>query len=110
MNTSGIRPVAWTCVIKMNPVPSQMGMIAKPEQQIDQETLAQEFGVIVDLGPAVFYDELNKGHPPRCSVGDQVMIQRYTGQHFKGDDGEKYRIINDRDIIGVVGSETLKSI
>ena len=103
-NTSGRHPVGWLLILKMNPVEDKLctGILAKTEHAVAQDDLAQTLGVVVAMGPGCFHDEIAKGWGPRCQVGDEVSIQRYTGEHFKGPDDVKYRIVTDKDILTVI--------
>jgi len=34
-------------------------------------------------------------------IGDRVIFRRYAGEQFDGDDGIKYRLMNDKDILAI---------
>lgn len=77
-----------------------MGLIEKTQVAIAQDELAQEYGTVVEIGPLAWMDEKLDGVKlPRCKVGDHVMIHRFTGQYFTGDDQAKYRVVTDKDIL-----------
>lgn len=78
-----------------------MGMLEKPVEKIDAEEKAQTIGVVVALGPLCWKDPHENG-VARCEAGDEVMISAYTGAHFTGTDGEKYRVITDKDVLCVM--------
>lgn len=69
----------------------------------DDEAYAIESGTLVAVGGGAFTDWPNSsdkwpGKVPE--VGDRVVISRYAGLIKNGEDGKKYKFINDTDICG----------
>jgi co-chaperonin GroES (HSP10) len=60
--------------------------------------MAEQRAVVVEVGPMAWFDEINKGAPPRAKVGDKVIFAKHSGYGVLGDDGVTYRCVNDRDI------------
>ena len=82
-------------------------IIAYGDSEKAQER-AQQYGVIVDIGPDVWkgYRFYQDGKPvngtPWAQVGDLVFIQRYAGHHANDlDTGDEYLVVNDNDILCV---------
>lgn len=105
MNKSGIKAVGWTVLVKPAEVEktSASGIILNAPTEEDRIQLAQIFGEVVAIGPIAWADErdtLGQFHR-RCEVGDKVIFRRYAGEQFDGDDGVKYRLMNDKDIMAI---------
>jgi co-chaperonin GroES (HSP10) len=99
MNTSGIKAVGWTVLVKPAAIEktSASGIILNAPSEEDRVQLAQIFGEVVEFGPIAWKDEgVN-----RCEVGNKVIFRRYAGEQFDGDDGIKYRLMNDKDILAI---------
>lgn len=99
MNTSGIKAVGWTVLVKPSEIEkrSASGIILHAPTEEDRVQLAQCFGQVVDIGPIAWKDEgVN-----RCALGDKIIFRRYAGEQFDGDDGVKYRLMNDKDIMAI---------
>lgn len=60
--------------------------------------LAQVDGVVIALGNTCYHDQPE----PWCKVGDRVIFGKYSGIIREGNDGKKYRIINDLDVVGTL--------
>lgn len=100
----GIEPVEFKVLIR--PVKADektKGGILLPEQVVEKDQHAAMEGVISALSPFAFtYEEWPAGaRKPR--IGDRVVFARYSGINQKGADGVEYRIMNDKDIVAVIG-------
>ena len=101
MNTSGIHPVEYKVLIKPVKVEeTTKGGIILTDTTKDKEKYATVKGELVEVGAIAFTDPdwLDK---PR--VGNLVMFDRYSGGLVQGDDGEDYRLINDKEICAILG-------
>ena len=105
MNTSGIKAVGWTVLVKPAEIEktSASGIILNAPSEEDRVQLAQIFGEVVEIGPIAWADEKDsKGDfHRRCEVGDKVIFRRYSGEQFDGNDNIKYRLMNDKDIMAI---------
>ena len=99
MNKSGIKAVGWTVLVKPAEIEkcSEAGIILHAPTEEDRVQLGQIFGEVVDIGPGAWCDESE----PRCAIGNRVIFRRYAGEQFDGDDGIKYRLMNDKDILAI---------
>lgn len=99
---SGFAPSGHLVLIYPDPISEYSpGGISLPAAKVEQEYLAQVFALMVRVGPNAWFDEPT----PRAIVGQRVMVAKFTGQIFKGSDGRRYRLVNDKDILGVVTGE-----
>lgn len=68
-----------------------------------REEEAGKEGMLVGMSPMAFtFDDWPEG-APRPQAGDEVIFARYSGKQseFEGRDGRTYRVMNDKDILGV---------
>lgn len=104
-NKSGIHPKGWTVLVAPTEVEkkSESGILLYAPSEEDRVQLAQIYGKVVEIGPLAWIDEEDKdgNHIPRCKVGDNVIFRRHAGEQFDGNDGVKYRLMNDKDIYAV---------
>lgn len=103
-NPSGITPCGWRIVIKPEEVEkvSKGGIILFAPSQEVKEALAQIYGQVVAIGPECF----KTSSAPWCKPGDRVIFGKYAGLIFPGADGQKYRVVNDTDIVAIVPNFT----
>lgn len=101
----GIKPVGTTVVVLPDPVEEKTagGIIVATNQEYERLQMAQVDGVVVSISPDAFND-LGESSP-RCKVGDRVIFAKYSGMIRKGKDDLEYRLINDQDILAVLGED-----
>lgn len=96
MNLSGIHPKGNKLLVKPQEIAeTSAGGIIIPMQAQEKEEMAQMFGLVMEVGPMCWVDEVEK----RCKVGDYIIFAKYSGEIFIGNDGVKYRLINAREVI-----------
>ncbi len=74
---------------------------------VEKMTTAAETGILVAYGPDAFVwtaDRTRRRESPKPEVGSFVYIERYAGQLLLGDDGQMYRLMDDR-CIGAIRSQ-----
>ena len=100
INESGIHPVGHRVLILPEQVEekTQSGIIVHSASQLAREEMAQINGLVVDVGTTAYDDQTT----PWCQVGDRVIIGKYSGLIYDGNDGKKYRVINDLDVVALV--------
>lgn len=111
----GIKPFEFKVLVKPNKVEERTkGGIIRPDQVKDQMQVAVSKGRIVAVSPFAFtyfdpevstYEEVLERWPSTPKIGDMVIFGRYCGAEIWGDDDEKYRIMNDKDIMAVVSEK-----
>ena len=106
MNKSGLIPVEYKVVVKPFAVEETDDVLAAAKRaglevvstQMEREQLSQVKARLVAVG-SVAFDGWGDKIP---QVGDVVLISKYAGFINIGNDGEEYRLINDKDIVAIV--------
>jgi len=98
-----MNPVGWRVLIKPQEVKkvSKGGIILSTESNSDREQMANTTGVVIAMGDQCYADEPT----PWCKVGDKVIFAKYAGLLYLGKDGNQYRMINDKDITGILDAD-----
>jgi chaperonin GroES len=102
MNTSGITPLGFAVVVRLDPVEEKTkGGIIIPDSIKDADELSAQEGTLVAAAPAAFDYCSNwpEGYLPE--PGARVLFKRYDGWLHKRD-GETFRILEDKSIVAVV--------
>jgi len=122
VNKSGIYPAGNRVLIKPDEIKEEVTESGIVLAQIarDRHQLAQKTGVLIAVGADAFThiverrfdkDGIPIGHTTRgyskpfAQVGDRIAYARYTGQTFRGEDGEDYLMTNDEDITGTISDD-----
>ena len=110
MNTSGLKPTEYNVLIKPKQAKKKTsGGLLLPEDVTQKDGFAQTRGVIVAIGPMAFeFEDWPKGRDDeKPKIGDTVYFARYAGASsvYDGEDDNKYWIIKDRDILGIIESK-----
>lgn len=105
-NPSGIIPTGFNVLIKPEKVEEKIGSIFIPEKERDRMQFATTRGTIVAVSPVAFtyvereqWDNAGSG-PPK--PGDAVVYKRYSGVEAKGNDGETYFLVEDREVYATI--------
>ncbi len=110
VNRSGRRPIGDLVVVMLDQTVDQTtGGIVIPPEVVERMDLAAETGTIVAVGPGAFKWSADRrrpfeGDPPK--PGDRVQIDRYAGSLITGGDGQKYRLLPDRQIGAILDDES----
>ena len=106
-NESGWNAVDYKLLVKKDRVEEQTksGLFI-PSEAREQEMWNISTGVLVSAGGLAFTQGRTEGGDliywePRPKIGDRIMVKEFTGQFFKGADGDEYHVFTDKDIIGV---------
>jgi len=75
------------------------GGIVLPEDYVSRNRQVQITGTVVGIGAECWSDKKTR----YCNVGDRVMFAKLKGFFVDGDDGIKYRMLQDLDILAVKG-------
>jgi co-chaperonin GroES (HSP10) len=103
MNTSGIHPTEYNVLVKPERVEQKTaGGIIKADSIVDRQQAFETRGVLVAVSPLAFtYEQWPEGtRVPR--VGDRVITTKAAGVVVKGEDGEDYRLMKDKDIGAII--------
>lgn len=99
INDSGVMPVEYRCVVKVDQVDKKTaGGVYLPETNVDRNQMACVQGQLIAVGGNAFQD----WNEPKPKQGDRVIIMKYAGQFRAADPDDPYRIVNDKDILGVL--------
>lgn len=98
-NKSGITPVGHRVLVL--PVETERttksGIVIMDKTAIAEE-MSQTQGTIVAIGETCWDDQPS----PWAKVGDFVMFGKYAGVIYDGLDGQKYRVLNDLDVVATL--------
>lgn len=100
-NPSGIYANAHRVLVKPDEQAKKVGMIELPAETMDRLDAGSYTGTIISIGSTAFLEEKRLyGVDIRrnIQVGQRVMFGRYAGLQCLGEDGKKYRLLNDSDI------------
>jgi len=98
INTSGLRPLGRAVLVKYYVPEQKASKIVIPENFVDRSNAVEQRAQVIAVGPACWPDEEARAKP-----GDHVLISRMAGYQCDGPaDGEKYRMVNDRDIFAAI--------
>lgn len=100
-NVSGIRPIEDRILIKVEKVETvTAGGIILPDDIRERKEMQQMTAEVVEIGPLTFEDYAD-GEPRPLKAGDTIVMAKYAGLLYTGDDKEEYRMIGLKDIVGV---------
>ena len=103
MNASGIKVIEYNVLVDQDVIDDQTtGGLWKPDGLKEQEKHGQTTGVLIALSPMAFaFDDWPEGEE-KPKVGDRVFFAKHSGAFVEGADGKEYRVIKDKDVIGVM--------
>ena len=102
INPSGIEPIEFKVVVRpAQAVAKTKGGIMLPEVVVERDQHAAMEGTIAAISPLAFTYEEWPASARKPEIGDTVIFARYSGITMKGNDGQDYRIVNDKDIVAV---------
>lgn len=100
-NLSGLRPLGRAVLVKYYEPELTSSVIVIPDSVRDRMQSVEQRATIIEVGAACWPDE-----PQRAFPGDKVLISRMAGYLAVGpDDGERYALVNDRDIFAEITSQ-----
>lgn len=104
MNPSGIIPFDQRVLVRHDKVEEKVGSIILPDSERDKKKYAQTKATIIAVGQLAWWEAKRDAQaagitPHLPTVGDRVLVGRYTGDTHKGVDGKDYVVLNDADVI-----------
>lgn len=94
VNRSGLKPLGRAVLCEPYEPEFNRTTIAIPDHVRARELMGEMRATVVEIGQHCWPNE-----PPRCVVGDRVLISKYCGAIVHGTADDKlYRICNDQDI------------
>jgi chaperonin GroES len=104
-NKSGCMPVGDRVLILPDiAMTKSQGNIALPDDVVERMQLSASSGVIVEIGDDAFAWNSDRTRPfggYKPKPGDRVHFEKYAGKEIVGDDGAKYRLVDDKAIGGI---------
>lgn len=102
-NESGLKPLGRTILIQPYAPERKAGLIVLPDDVAGRDQMVEQRAIVVEIGVNAWCDE----PAPRCSVGDKVIVAKFSGYMAIGTtDGKQYRFVNDRDIFAQIEVES----
>jgi len=119
-NKSGIVPCGNHILIKPDAIEEFTdGGIFIPEQVLQRHEASACYGYVVAVGPDAFIhlversstgETKTRGYAqPFAEPGDRIAFALYAGLESTGEDGEKYKVINDTDITAKVSEHVTQT-
>ncbi len=107
-NQSGYLPLGKKVMVIMDQAAEKHGSVELPPEVVERMSLASESGILIESGPEAFdiHGDGSRWHGCKPVAGDHVIIEKYAGLLILGDDGLKYRIMEDTCIGAVRGKAT----
>lgn len=107
-HTPGITPAGHRVLVW--PIPSERkteGGILIPDEAAKREDMAQIKAQVIAIGSGAFktLPGYEADTDPWCKVGDIVLIAKFAGLYYNSKSGQQYRVINDVDVVAVIGEE-----
>lgn len=98
-NESGFLPLGHRLLVKPDVVQKRTaGGLYLPEETTERDEMAQVKGTVIAVGNGCWKDTtVSEWAKP----GDRIVFGKYSGLLWSGHDGEKYRILNDLDVVGL---------
>jgi chaperonin GroES len=102
MNESGISPVEFNVVVRMDPIEEKTsGGIIITNQRRERDELAADEGTLVAVSPHAFsYADWPDGSR-MPQVGDRILMAQFDGRIWKRGDAT-YRLIKDKSVIAII--------
>ena len=97
-----MKPLLHRVILKLDPIEevTESGIIIASDT-LKKERKAVETATVVAIGPTAFKDL--GGDADTVKVGQKVVIARYSGKELQGKDGDEFVVVNDEDILVILG-------
>jgi len=97
-----MKPVEFKILVKMDRAEHQVGNIFLPDQTRERHQYAIQKGTVVALGGGAFTESgFTQEEIEQIQPGCRVMVNKYAGAELTID-REMHRVMNDKDIIGIL--------
>ena len=98
-NDSGFKPLGHRLLVLPEEVKKRTsGGLYLPEDTTGKAEMAQVKGTLIAVGDGCWLDTPT---PNWAKPGDKIVFGKYAGLLWEGADGQKYRILNDLDVVGL---------
>jgi chaperonin GroES len=103
LNKSGFVPIDLRVLVRPDKVETKTaGGIYIPPSTVESKEHAVDKGMLVAVGVNAWSEASRANGFVAPRAGDRVAFAKYGGRLIEGVDGEKYRIMNDEDVIAVL--------
>jgi co-chaperonin GroES (HSP10) len=94
-NKSGLKPLGHAVLVMPYEPAKKDSVIVLPATVQERQLMVETRAIVVEAGPEAWIEEKR----PRAKPGDKVLLSKFAGVLAEGTaDGERYRLVNDRDI------------
>lgn len=104
-NLSGFDPIGEFVLVLYDKAPEKTaGGIILTDDTKANNSEASEAGIIIALGDAAFrwnYGRERAFHGRKPQPGERIYFERYAGSILHGEDGVKYRLMQDRCVAAI---------
>ena len=104
-NASGWQPLGDNVLVKPDVTRRKtVGGVELPDDLADRMDLMSITGVVVALGDDAYKWNADRTRPfagVKPKEGDRIIFEKYAGKVITGEDGDSYRILEDKSIGGV---------
>lgn len=98
----GLMPVGPRLLVLPEPIKDTTdGGIALPGLFTEKEEMKQMKALVIDMGFEAYSDTVDNW----CEPGEEILMARYAGVSYEGDDKRKYRLILDSDVVAVINHD-----
>lgn len=98
-NASGFLPLGHRLLVLPDEVAKRTASgFYLPEETTGKAEMAQIRGTLIAVGDGCWKDTVS---PEWAKPGDRIVFGKYSGLLWEGEDGKKYRILNDLDVVGL---------
>lgn len=102
INSSGWKPIEYNVLVKQaDKQEKTQGGLYIPEPTQERNEFSETVGIIVDVSPMAFDFADWPAHVAKPQIGDRVIFEKHAGRFVDGEDGEKYRLIKDKEVMAV---------
>lgn len=107
-NLSGIEPMCDRVLVLPDRHAEKVGNILITDTVVDQASMSGTTGTLVAVGPAAFgFDSTGFNRwpedAPKPGPGARICFQRFSGEEYRGEDGQMYRLMDFRSIGATMG-------
>src|SRR5579885_1538635 len=98
-NKSGFLPLGHRLLVLPDAVEEKTASgIVLARETTGRDEMAQVKGTVVAVGDGCWKDTTSGDW---CKPGDRIVYGKYSGLMWDGHDKQKYRILNDLDVVGL---------
>ena len=97
VNNSGWRPAGRAVLVLPDVITEKDSLIVMPKTLHDRTKMMQDRATVIAVGSEAWAEEKEA----RARPGDKVILAAYSGYLLRGEDGQDYRFVNERDIFAV---------